>query len=110
VNAEEPGCLGSRSGPFGKHSDNLSSLFIHESGADQEFAQLYRATSDSSLRVRSIQSGLGAFPKHARMMTTGIDQYRIITAANGHLQDSLMSQIQAASAATLRATVRREGE
>ncbi len=45
-----------------------------------------------------------------RMLTTWIDQNRAVPALNGHVQDSLMSQIQTAYAATVRATVRREGE
>jgi hypothetical protein len=55
VNAEQPGSLGSSSGPPRNHSDNLSSLFI---------AQLWRATSEPSFPARSIQPSLGAFPKH----------------------------------------------
>jgi transcriptional regulator with XRE-family HTH domain len=46
----------------------------------------------------------------ARMMTTWIDQNSTVPAVSGHVQDSLMLQIQTAYAATVRATVRREGE
>jgi hypothetical protein len=46
----------------------------------------------------------------ARMMTTWIGQNSTVPALSGHVQDSLMSQIQSSYAATVRATVRREGE
>lgn len=46
----------------------------------------------------------------ARMMMTWIDQNGTVPPLSGHVQDSLMSQIQSAYAATVRATVRREGE
>lgn len=46
----------------------------------------------------------------AHMMTTWIDQNSTVPALSGHVQDSLMSQIQTAYAATVRATVRRQGE
>jgi transcriptional regulator with XRE-family HTH domain len=46
----------------------------------------------------------------ARMMTTWIEQNSTVPALSGHVQDSLMWQIQTAYAATVRATVRREGE
>ena len=39
-------------------------------------------------------------------MTTWIDQNGTVPALSGHVQDSLMSQIQNAYAATVRATVR----
>jgi transcriptional regulator with XRE-family HTH domain len=46
----------------------------------------------------------------ARMIQTWISQNGAVPAINGHVQDSLMSQIHKAYAATVRATVRREGD
>jgi len=46
----------------------------------------------------------------ARMMMTWIEQIRTVPALSGHVEESLLSQIQEAYASTVRATVRREGE
>jgi transcriptional regulator with XRE-family HTH domain len=46
----------------------------------------------------------------ARMMQTWVSQHSGVPNLSGHVQDSLMSQIQVAYASTVRATVRREGE
>jgi transcriptional regulator with XRE-family HTH domain len=46
----------------------------------------------------------------ARMMQTWVTQHSGLPKLSGHVQDSLMSQIQVAYASTVRATVRREGE
>jgi hypothetical protein len=46
----------------------------------------------------------------ARMMQAWVSQHSGVPKLNGHVQDSLMSQIQVAYASTVRATVRREGE
>jgi transcriptional regulator with XRE-family HTH domain len=46
----------------------------------------------------------------ARMMATWISQNSVVPGLKGHVQDSLMSQMQAVYASTVRATVRREGE
>lgn len=46
----------------------------------------------------------------ARMMETWVSQNSGVPTLSGHVQDSLMSQIQIAYASTVRATVRREGE
>jgi transcriptional regulator with XRE-family HTH domain len=46
----------------------------------------------------------------ARMMQTWVTQHSGLPRLSGHVQDSLMSQIQVAYASTVRATVRREGE
>ena len=46
----------------------------------------------------------------ARMIKTWLTQNTAVPALSGHVQDSLMSQIQTVYAATVRATVRREGE
>jgi hypothetical protein len=46
----------------------------------------------------------------ARMMETWVSQHSGVPKLSGHVQDSLMSQIQIAYASTVRATIRREGE
>jgi transcriptional regulator with XRE-family HTH domain len=46
----------------------------------------------------------------AHMMQTWVSQHSGVPKLNGHVQDSLMSQIQIAYASTVRATVRREGD
>ena len=46
----------------------------------------------------------------AIMMQTWVSQHSGVPKLSGHVQDSLMSQIQIAYASTVRATVRREGE
>jgi hypothetical protein len=46
----------------------------------------------------------------AGVMVTWISKYREVPALSGHVHDSLMSQIHSSYAATVRATVRREGE
>jgi transcriptional regulator with XRE-family HTH domain len=46
----------------------------------------------------------------ANMMQTWVSQHSGVPKLSGHVQDSLMSQIQIAYASTVRATVRREGE
>jgi transcriptional regulator with XRE-family HTH domain len=46
----------------------------------------------------------------ARMMTTWVSQFSAIPSLPGHVQDSLISQMRAVYASTIRATVRREGE
>jgi len=44
------------------------------------------------------------------MMQTWVSQHSGVPRLSGHVQDSLMLQIQIAYASTVRATVRREGE
>jgi transcriptional regulator with XRE-family HTH domain len=46
----------------------------------------------------------------AGMLETWIAQNRAVPPLSGHVQDSLMSQINSSYAATVRATIRREGE
>jgi transcriptional regulator with XRE-family HTH domain len=46
----------------------------------------------------------------AGMMVTWISRNREVPALSGHVHDSLMSQIHSSYAATVRATIRREGE
>jgi transcriptional regulator with XRE-family HTH domain len=46
----------------------------------------------------------------ARKIMGWIENNKIVPSLSGHVQDSLMSQIQIAYASTVRATVRREGE
>lgn len=46
----------------------------------------------------------------ARMMATWVGQNTAVPPLTGHVQDSLMSQIQISYASTVRATVRREGD
>jgi transcriptional regulator with XRE-family HTH domain len=45
-----------------------------------------------------------------RMLQIGINQTRTVAPFAGHVYDSLLSQIRSAYAATVRATIRREGE
>ncbi len=46
----------------------------------------------------------------ATMMRTWIHQHSAVPALSGHVQDSLLAEIQKAYASTVRATIRREGE
>lgn len=46
----------------------------------------------------------------ARMLETWVAQNSAVPLLSGHVQDSLMSQIHSAYAATVRVTIRREGE
>ena len=46
----------------------------------------------------------------ATMLSTWATQHGTVPALSGHVQDSLLSQIHSAYAATVRATIRREGE
>lgn len=46
----------------------------------------------------------------ASMMSTWVEQDKAVPALTGHVQDSLMSQIQISYASTVRATIRREGD
>jgi len=46
----------------------------------------------------------------ATMLSTWVTQHGTVPALSGHVQDSLLSQIHSAYAATVRATIRREGE
>lgn len=46
----------------------------------------------------------------AGMLSTWVKQHSAVPPLNGHVQDSLLSQIHAVYASTVRATIRREGE
>ena len=99
---------------FGDEPSRLRNLLLESIG---KIRQSFRTrieeavTSARSLLLNHEQEQVQKILRSAaRMMQTWVSQHSGVPRLSGHVQDSLMSQIQIAYASTVRATVRREGE
>jgi hypothetical protein len=99
---------------FGDEPARLRNLLLESIGKIRQNFRTHiqeAVTSSRSLLLNHEQEQVQEILRSAaRMMQTWVSQHSGVPKLSGHVQDSLMSQIQIAYASTVRATVRREGE